>query len=95
MGSEMCIRDRASRHPVTFRSLVENGLLSGTGINTLIKNLTNREKNPKERVKENLMKAWIDSKDRTPLNTKLTKEEKMWIWLKKERHEKERTYSRS
>jgi len=83
-----------SKHPVTFQSLVKNGLLSGKGVETLIKNLANREKTPKERAKETLMKKWIESKDRTTTTPKLDKKTQMWLWLNKDRHEKERTYSK-
>jgi len=81
----------ASKHPITFRSLVENGFLSGTGIKTLLKNLSNREKSPKERAKENLMRTWIKSKDKS--NKKLTKDDNILLWFYKDKHEKERTYS--
>jgi len=46
------------------------------------------------KAKEQLMKMWIESKNGSPF-PKLDKNGQIWIWLKKEKHEKERTYSKS
>ena len=88
-------------HKNIFMSLIRNNLLSGTGVSQLLSNvkeLSGKEDLSTERGKKKLLHKFFKetttggrtSKDR---KTSLTKDEKLWIWLARNRHKDPRDYT--
>ena len=82
-------------HKNIFMSLIRNRLLSGTGISQLVENveeLSGKENLSTERGKKKLLHKFFGAKSKKIKH--LSNEEKLWIWLQKNRHKDPRDYTR-
>jgi len=75
-----------SSHRATFITLHENGILDGKQVRQIYNIIK-----PKKDAKEELMRKWVKTKDKTP--KKITKDDQILLWFYKDKHEKEKTYS--